>query len=52
MARKRTFGDYFKRLDLIKRNISFREKGNEFYGSIFGSFITLLIIIVISIYGI
>ena len=32
--------------------ISFRENGNEFYGSIFGSFITLLVILVISIYGI
>ena len=38
--------------DLFSKNIAFRENGEDSFGSIIGAFISLIILLIVAIYGI
>ena len=48
---KNAFGSHFKKIDLFTTDVSFRENGGSSFGSIFGASMSLIIAIVVIIYG-
>ena len=51
MARKNTIDSSLKKFDLFSKNISFRENGEDAFGSIFGAVTSIMILFVVGIYG-
>ena len=48
---KNAFGSHFKKIDFFSSDVSFRENGGGSFGSIFGASMSLIIAIVVIIYG-
>ena len=52
MINMKKLATYFRRADFFATDVAFRENGGQSFGSIFGSFLSLLIALVVSSYGI
>ena len=51
MSKKSSLSGYIKKMDLFSTNITFRESGGDSFGSIFGAFASLIIITLVTLYG-
>ena len=52
MATKKIITDSFKQFDLFSKNSTFRENGRDSLQSIFGAFLSLIVLIFVLAYGI
>ena len=52
MMKRKDFKSCFKKIDFYATDVSFRENGSESFGSIFGSINSLIIAMVVALYGI
>ena len=52
MVKRNGFGTYFKSIDIFATDVSFKENGSESFGSIFGSLISLIFMLIAALYGI
>ena len=52
MPRKSTFSRYFKQADLFPQDVSFRENGGDAFTSMFGACTSLIIALVVLLYGV
>ena len=52
MAKRNGLQTYFKRVDIFGTDVAFRESGGESFGSIFGAVNSLIIVLIVSLYGI
>ena len=50
--KKKNLKAKFKSIDFFATDISFRENGGDSFGSIFGAFNSLIIALIVAIYGI
>ena len=52
MVKKNSLISEFKKFDFFSTSIGFRQNGAESFGSVFGTCISLIIAIVIALYGV
>ena len=52
MAKKTTIGGYFKSLDLFSTNFTFKTNGNDSFQTGFGACMSLMIMLIVALYGI
>ena len=52
MTAKATISRNFKKMDFFSSDVSFRENGGDSFGSVFGACMSLLIFLVVALYGI
>ena len=52
VVQRESLGRQLKRLDFFQTNVQFRENGDEAFGSIFGACLSLIISLVVGLYGI
>ena len=52
MVKRNKLNAYFRNFDLFSKNIAFRENGEDSFGSIFGAFTSLIILLIVATYGI
>ena len=51
MPKKNSLSSYIKKIDLFSINVTFRENGGDSFGSVLGAFASLMIVILVSLYG-
>ena len=51
MAKKKSLGNSFNKLDLFSSNVTFLVNGNQTLGSTFGAFTSITLIILLLLYG-
>ena len=52
IAKRNGLSAYLKRVDIFGTDVAFRESGGESFGSIFGAINSLMIVLIVSLYGI
>ena len=51
MSKKKILSSYFKQVDMFPQDITFRENGGESFGSNFGACTSLVIALIVCLYG-
>ena len=51
MAKKKSLSNSFNKLDLFSSNVTFLVNGNQTLGSTFGALTSIILIVLLSIYG-